>query len=77
MISVVLATLAFFPMVLSPFVAYGAYREGDTKLATRSAGVFLISALVFFAAPKANFSGEYGRCATEWDGFSNPSYCSD
>lgn len=44
-------------------------------MAMKAAGVFAVSVLVFFAAPKAS-TIETGRdCYIDWDARSNPTVC--
>lgn len=55
----VLAVLAYFPLLFSPFMAYGAYKDGNLGLAMKLGCIFLVCLVIVIAAPKSkSFEGD-------------------
>lgn len=58
-----LALIAGIPLIVSPFIAYGFYRDGHTSSALKAGGVFIVCLIIILAVPKnAGWPSRYEDC---------------
>lgn len=58
-----LALLAGIPLIVSPFLAYGFYRDGNPSAAFKAGGVFLVCLIIILAVPKnSEWPSRYEDC---------------
>lgn len=58
-----LALLAGVPLIVSPFLAYGFYRDGNTSASIKAGAVFAACLLIIVAVPKnSEWPSRYEDC---------------
>lgn len=57
--------------VLSPFIAYGLYRDGNTAAALKAAAVFFASVLIILAVPKEKAGPHRYEDCTRYSSFAD------
>lgn len=58
-----LALLAGIPLIVSPFLAYGFYRDGNTSASVKAGAVFVVCLIIIMAVPKnSEWPSRYEDC---------------